>query len=406
MSTPKRVAYVVKRYPRYSETFIVNEILAHEASGLELTIVSLNAAIDTHFQDAISKVRAPVSYLSGSSTKASSFWKDLKAVAKLIPNFWQKIEQLDSDDSKELWQAAMLAKFIHTQGITHLHAHFATSATTVARLAAKLANIPYSFTAHAKDIFHETVDSRDLERKLADAASAITVSDFNLDYLKANYPRASHSLKRIYNGLDLAKFPFEVPVQRPPVIVSVGRLVEKKGFDVLLDACAILKQKNLEFRCEIIGSGELEDPLKAKIQSLNLANEVELLGPRPQIEMIKHVQNARVFAAPCVVGKDGNRDGLPTVLLEAMALGTACISTDVTGIPELIQDNKTGLQVAQNDPQALAFALERLLSNEAECLGLAINARALIEANFDIHKNALQLRKQFDLQQPKMMEVA
>ncbi len=406
MSTPKRIAYVVKRYPRYSETFIVNEILAHEASGLDLSIISLNAPVDTHFQDAISKVRAPVSYLSTASTKASSLWKDLKDVAKVIPNFWQKLGQLDTEDGTELWQAAMLAKLVHTRGITHLHAHFATSATSVARLAAKLADIPYSFTAHAKDIFHETVDSSDLERKLIDAESVITVSDFNLDYLKTRYPKASHSLKRIYNGLDLAKFPFEVPIKRPPTIVSVGRLVEKKGFDVLLDACAMLKLKNVEFRCEIIGSGDLEELLKAKIKSLNLSNEVTLLGPRPQIEMIKHVQNARVFAAPCVVGKDGNRDGLPTVLLEAMALGTACISTDVTGIPELIQDNKTGLQVPQNNPQALALALEQLLTNEAECLSLAINARALIEANFDIHQNAVQLRKQFNAQQPKMMEVA
>ncbi|MCA9837985.1 MAG: glycosyltransferase, partial [Trueperaceae bacterium] len=362
MSQPKRVAYVVKRYPRYSETFIVNEILAHEAAGLELEIFSLNAPVDSHFQDIIAKVRAPVTYLSASGLKLDEFWKEVEKSASFIPQFWQRLAKLGSTDAKELWQAAKLARAVVTGGLEHIHAHFATSATSVARLAAGLANVSYSFTAHAKDIFHESVDPKDLAQKLADAKDLITVSDFNLDYLQGQFPEYAHKIRRIYNGLDLERFPYEAMANRERRIVSVGRLVEKKGFADLIAACALLQSRGLEFHCDIIGSGELEADLRTLIAELAVSDRVSLLGPRPQQELAQHVQRASVFAAPCLVGDDGNRDGLPTVLLEAMALGTPCVSTDVTGIPEIIRDKETGLQVPQRNPQALALALERLLT--------------------------------------------
>src|SRR5205823_4150700 len=149
---------------------------------------------------------------------------------------------------------------------------------------------------------------------------------------------------------ELGSFPFAEPRERPPRIVAVGRLVEKKGFTTLVDACAILLRRGAEFECNIIGEGELESALAKQIESLGLSNRVKLLGPQPQREVIRHIRNAAALAAPCVLGSDGNRDGLPTVLLEAMALGTACVSTDVTGIPEVLHHEKTGLLVPQNDP--------------------------------------------------------
>jgi colanic acid/amylovoran biosynthesis glycosyltransferase len=288
-----------------------------------------------------------------------------------------------------------LAREVHLKGIHHLHAHFATSATTVGRLAANFAGVPYTFTAHAKDIFHESIQPDDLRRKLYDAAAVITVSDYNVEYLRQMHGPAAARVQRIYNGLDLERFPYEAPHDRPPRIVSVGRLVEKKGFADLISACTILAKRGCHFSCQIIGTGELEANLWAQIEQLGLQTKVQLMGPRPQSQVIKYIQNAAVFAAPCVVGTDGNRDGLPTVLLESMALGTPCVSTDVTGIPEVLHDGETGLLVPQHHPAALATAIERLLADPALRVRLTARARCLIEAEFNIHRNSAHLHDIF-----------
>lgn len=395
LSRPGRIGYVVKRYPRYSETFIVNEILAHEAAGVELDIFSLRPPVDTHFQDSISRVRAAVTYLPHRGLRAAEFWESLDAAGSTLPGFWDTLRFARGEDAETVHQAALLAQEIPRKGITHLHAHFATSPASVAGLAARFAGISYSFTAHAKDIFHESVDPADLRRKLETANAAITVSDYNVRFLRGAYGPSATSVRRIYNGLDLNRFAYDAPVNRPPRIVTVGRLIEKKGFTDLVDACALLARRGVLFQCEIIGSGPEEAPLRARIEGLGLSACVTLPGPRPQGEIISAIQSAAVFAAPCVEGNDGNRDGLPTVLLEAMALGTACVSTPVTGIPEIVRDGETGLMVSQRDPLALATALERLLSDPELQLTLAARARRTIEAEFDARRNTAQLRSIF-----------
>lgn len=390
-----RIGYVVKRYPRYSETFIVNEILAHEAAGLDVHIFALLPPQDTHFQDIIARVRAPVTYLPAESGKAIDWWETLRTTARGIPGIWHRLAAVESETAREVLQALVLAHAVHERGLQHLHAHFATAATTVARLAAGMTGIGYSFTAHAKDIFHEEVQTEDLRQKFADAAFAVTVSDYNLAYLRERLGSAAARTRRIYNGLDLERFPFRAATDRRPQIITVGRLVEKKGFGDLLEACRLLAGRGVAFSCRIIGSGELESSLRERIAGLDLGEHVELCGPRPQQEVIGALQEAAAFAAPCVVGADGNRDGMPTVLLEAMALGTPCVATDVTGIPELLQDGDTGLLVAQRDPPALADALQRLLEDAVLRKRLAAQARARIEAEFDVHRNAARLRELF-----------
>ena len=395
MTESIRVGYVLKRYPRYSETFIVNEILAHEAAGLEIEIFSLHPPNDSHFQDAIARVRAPVNYLMAEGLKALDFWTALDEASKVLPDLWNAHEAARGEEIHNVYQAVLLAREVHLKGIHHLHAHFATSATTVARLAAFFAGVPYTFTAHAKDIFYESVQPNDLRRKLSDAVAVITVSDYNLEYLRNTYGSAAMRLQRVYNGLDFEQFSYDPPHDRPPRIISVGRLIEKKGFADLIEACAILTSRSCHFNCYIIGTGPLEADLRAQIERMGLQATVSLLGPRPQSEVIKHVQSAAVFAAPCVIGTDGNRDGLPTTLLEAMALGTPCVSTDVTGIPEVLHDEETGLLVPQHDPDALATAIERLLVDSILRVQLATRARRLIEAEFDIHRNSAYLRAIF-----------
>ncbi|MBA2442737.1 MAG: glycosyltransferase, partial [Rubrobacter sp.] len=337
-----KVGYVVKRYPRYSETFIVNEILAHERAGMELEIFSLRPPEDGHFQDAISRVRAPVTYVPSSGARTSSFWTALEEASEVLPGLWDSLEVARGEEGRDVYQAVILAQEAALRKIGHLHAHFATVSATVARLAARFAGIPYTFTAHAKDIFHESVRPEDLSRKLDAASAVVTVSEYNLEYLREFHAPAGH-VRRIYNGLDLERFPYRSPEDRPPRILAVGRLVEKKGVGDLVEACALLARRGREFVCQIVGSGPLEEELRERIRRLGLEDRVELTGPRPQGELAGIVQDAAVFAAPCVVGSDGNRDGLPTVLLEAMALGTPCVSTDVTGIPEVLRDGETRL---------------------------------------------------------------
>jgi colanic acid/amylovoran biosynthesis glycosyltransferase len=385
----KKIGYVVKRYPRFSETFIVNEILAHEAAGVLIEIFSLLPPTDSHFQDVIARVRAPVHYLPSEGSKVPSFWSALAQASGDLTDFWNRLGNARTEDVRDVAQGIALARHVRHRGIHHLHAHFASAPTTVARLAAMFAGVSYSFTAHAKDIFHKDVKAEDLSRKFRDALAAITVSDFNLHYLR---DFAGDKLLRIYNGIDLLRFPYTAPVKRLPRIVGIGRLVEKKGFSDLVSACALLRDRGCPFECEIIGTGDQEAPLRAQIEQLGLEHHVALLGPRPQAEIISHLQSASVLAAPCVVGEDGNRDGLPTVLLEAMALGTPCVSTDVTGIPEVLRHNQTGLLVAQRGPAALADACQRLLTNSTERVRLASEARRLIEAEFDVHENARRIR--------------
>lgn len=387
-----KIAYVVKTYPRLSQTFIVNEILAHEAAGLDIEIFSLRAPKDEDRHAAVDQVRAPVSYLPTSPGRDP----ELENAARTeLPGLDQKLAATASETPELIAPALALALAVRRRGITHLHAHFGNVATSVARLASDYAGVPYSFTAHARDIFHEKVQAADLVRKLADAASVVTVSEFNLAYLQRTYGAAAARVQRIYNGLDVERFEFRSPLDRAPMILSVGRLIEKKGFADLIDACARLAKDGRHFQCLIVGGGPLATDLDAQIGRLGLAARVKLLGARPQQEVIRLMHEAAAFAAPCVVGADGDRDGLPTVLLESMALGCPCVSTDVTGIPEILADGVTGLLIGQHDSAGLAGAIGRLLDDADLRERLALRARALIEEEFDIHRNTARMRRLF-----------
>jgi colanic acid/amylovoran biosynthesis glycosyltransferase len=386
--SPLRVGYVRKRYPRFSETFVVNEILAHERAGVDIDIFSLRGTTDTHFQDKLSQVRGAVTYLPEGNCRLSDFWSAVQQIRRCEPDVWSALARFEDAAPADVFQAVVLAQHVRKRRIQHLHAHFATSATSVARMAASMTGISYSFTAHAKDIFHEDVDPADLRTKIADASRVVTVSDYNLEYLREFCQEAADRVVRIYNGLELEEFQFCPPANRPPKILAVGRLVEKKGFEDLIEACAILESRAIPFNCEIIGEGEMAIALSRKINQLEIGHRLQLVGPMCRRDVMTAMRSSAVMAAPCIVGEDGNRDGLPTVLLEAMALGTPCISTGVTGIPELVRHEQTGLIVNQRSPSELANALARLLGNAELRVQLATAARALIEREYDIDCNA------------------
>ena len=390
-----KIAYVVKRYPRYSETFIVNEILAHERAGLEIEIFALLPPEDSHFQNQLAAVRAPVTYLKRDVWKASYFWSRLQEALRDAEGGFAALAHAQGMELRDVAQGLELALLVRERAITHIHSHFATASTAVARIASILSAVPYTFTAHAKDIFHRDIDREELREKFRRAAASITVSDFNVSMLRREFGGDARHLRRVYNGLDLAQFRYARPALRSRLIVAVGRLVEKKGFDDLIDACALLRERGVPFDCQIVGSGEMEAVLRDRIASRALSDCVELVGPRPQSEVVQRLRRAAVFAAPCKVGSDGNRDGLPTVLLEAMALGTPCISTPVTGIPEAVVDGRTGLLVGESDVSALADALGRMLDDSDLRNRSSIEARQHIEEKFDIDKNAGEIRDLF-----------
>jgi glycosyltransferase involved in cell wall biosynthesis len=385
----------------------VREILAHEQAGAEIEIFSLRPPDDGYFQDLIARVRGRVNYLympaegllpeplAGATLTAAHFWRALSEANALLPGFWAALDGMHQEEARNIYHAVQLAREVSRKNVHHLHAPFASDAATVTRLAARLAGVSFSFTARAKDIFHNNVRAEDLRSKLRDAAAVVTISDFHLDYLRNTYGVLAAHVRRIYNGLDLEEFPYKSPGDRPPVILAVGRLIEKKGFADLIDACHLLSARNCQFLCRIIGTGVLKADLIAQLENLGLQERVELVGPLPQKEVIGEMHQAMVLAAPCIVAADGDRDGLPNVIQEALALGTPVVTTDVTGIPEVIRDDETGLQVPQHDPAALAAALERLLKARELRIRLAEGGRRLIENEFDIRRTTERRRTLF-----------
>src|SRR5262249_42640264 len=242
--------------------------------------------------------------LAGATLTAAHFWKALHDAGQVLPNLWSRCADLCAEEARFVYQAVQLAREGRRKSLHHLHSPFANEAATVARLASRLAGVPYSLTARAKDIFHKSVRAEDLGRKLGDAAGVITISDYHLGYLRSTCGPVAARVQRIYNGLGLEEFPYRTPVDRPPVIVAVGRLIEKKGFGDLIDACGLLVARNRMFRCRIIGAGALRPILEAQIERLGLQGRVELTGPLPQGEVIKEMHQAAVLAVPCVIGAD------------------------------------------------------------------------------------------------------
>jgi glycosyltransferase involved in cell wall biosynthesis len=395
------VGYILKMFPRFSETFILSEILELERQGLELRIFSLKRPNDGVIHADVARVGAPVTFVPESPLGAVRAyaaahrevfgWNRLRYLRSFWFTLWRTLKKRRPAAFKRFLQAGFIAPQLRREGIHHVHAHFATSATAVALHLHELAGMSYSFTAHAKDIYRHSVESDSLERKLRSARFAVTVSDYNRRSLAGL--DGAERLVRIYNGLDLERFaPNGRERDEPPLVLAVGRLIEKKGFADLVRACSLLHGDGFSFRCRIVGKGELEGKLRALIAELGLEEQVELAGPIPREQLLDVYPRASVVVAPCVIGADGNRDGLPTVLVEAMALGVPVVATDVTGIPELVENGRTGLLIPQHHPEALAAAIQRVLAEPAWAESLVRVGRARVEREFDLEANVARLR--------------
>jgi glycosyltransferase involved in cell wall biosynthesis len=429
-----RIGYILKGYPRTSETFITNEIFLLENEGLDLSIFSLKKLEGQKLHGIVSKIKAPVTYLPETTPLAEGslgdwLWKNAPNFAtSLWQLFWLRPRpflqtlyetialSLEYREGgffaapnrrffKEFFQAGFIALNVLENGIRHLHAHFCHTSTTVAMLVEKLSGVPFSFTAHAKDIYRSDMNPGDLlQLKMRRAQFVITCTKANRDYLVPFCPEKKR-IHTIYHGLDISLFaPYNKPAigleqNGKPLILSVGRLVEKKGFIYLLDACRLLKAKGLEFKCLIIGGGDAEEtePITSFIKRFKMEQFVKLKQAVTQEELRGIYRQATLFALPSQIVESGDRDGIPNVLVEAMAMELPVISTDISGIPELIEDRMNGLLVPQKDTNALAQAIEELLGNPHLRRNLGRAARITVCWRFDSKHNVLMIRDLFQV---------
>lgn len=398
------LAYVLKGYPRLSETFILNEMLRLEELGFRLHIYALRDPGEAVVHAGVSRVAARVDYVP------DDFWRSgVALVAANLALFWDRprrywrgfreatwrsLARRSSSTLKRFAQAAYLVqRHLRAEPAAHLHAHFAHGPATVALYAAALSGTPWSFTAHAKDLYVQEEDF--LRSKLERARFAVTCTGFNRARLAAVW--GGTPIHRIYHGVDLEAFAPPPGRADPatPLILSVGRLVPKKGFPVLVEALRLLAGRGLRFRCEIAGSGPQKRELHSRIEAAGLADRVHLLGQRSQEELLEHYRSAACMALACEVQADGDRDGIPNVLVEAAAVGVPLVSTRISGIPELVEHGVSGLLVEPSDPRGLAEALAQLLSDRALAGRLARAARERVRQDFDLRSNTRRLGEIF-----------
>jgi colanic acid/amylovoran biosynthesis glycosyltransferase len=391
----RAVGYVVRKFPVLSETFILNEILALEAKGVEVHVFALAPTRDPRFHEGVVRMKAPIHYVPG-ATELRALLRQARRQAARDPQRYRRelLGVLATGRPKLLWrflQASWIADRARRAGVRHLHAHFASHPTTVARQASRLLDVPFSFTAHAFDIYRDA-KPRVIARKMSDARFTVTVSDYNVDFLRAIVNGSGARIELIRNGIDMARF------APPPAhaagafrLLAVARLVEKKGLALLVEACRELRARGLEFRCDIIGKGAQKAALDALIREWDLRAHVRLLGALPQQEIVAHYHAAHALVLPCVVGRDGNRDGLPVSIVEALACGLPVISTPVTGIPEAVRHGENGLIVPSGDAAALADAVALLMRDPALLARLRAGARPSVIHEFDEQRTAARL---------------
>ena len=412
------LAYVVKGYPRASEVFITSEILRLERAGIPLRLFVIKRGEDDAHDCVARHVRALPDYLPPTASVSEismrrwlaehfdRFAPSLRRVAwqrpfglsraflaaagqavRARPTRWSWPRKVYV---KELLQAAALAdRVLAAADVRHLHAQFAHGATTVTWLAAPMVGVPFSFTAHAKDMYATELNPAGLlRRKLAAARFAVTCTEANRQHLQRLGTRTP--VYRFYHGLNAAFTELvAMPVERPAAagslrLLGVGRLVGKKGFDVFVDACRALVDQGVPLSARIVGEdGEESTRVLRRVGQLGLHDRVRIVGPMDPASLLGEYRRATVFCLPCRVAENGDRDGIPNVLLEAMACGLPVVTTPVSGIPELVSDGVNGLLIPPDDPSATANAILRLYRHPSLAAEMARHGQSTVRERFD-----------------------
>ncbi len=405
MQTRPKITYLLKTWPKISETFVLQEILALQHDEFDLHIASLQQPTDKRSHAETGQVKARVDYLDQHSCNRSQVFFAMLACLFRSPYrfikaalFFLQTRTADGSNQQVFYQAVCLAQLVSKQAVQHIHAHFASEPATVAELVNQLTGIDFSISAHAKDIYLSP--ETELQRKIANARFVVTCTEYNCRYLK-QLNHSSTPVVRVYHGFDPRRFDqiiakTESKIPDLPLILSVGRLREKKGFVDLIHACSLLKQAGYQFHCEIVGYGPQQSELEALIRLLELQQTVSLRGQLVHTELIALYRQSDIFALPCQIGEDGDRDGIPNVLMEAMVMKIPVVSTGISGIPELVEHQVSGLLVEPNKPDMLSKALSCLLDNQALCYQLGNAGRQRVLDRFSVEPNIEILKALFN----------
>lgn len=403
------IAFVLKGYPRLSETFIAQEILALEQRGVPIKIFSLRHPTDTKTHDMHQEIAAPVNYLPeyvrDEPMRVLHSW----LAVRRLPGYsrarrvWLRDLRRDptANRARRFAQALVLAREMDGS-VRHIHAHFLHTPGSVARYTAILRGLSWSFSAHAKDIW--TTPAWELREKLADCAWGVSCTGVGVDYLNALAPQSEKAtVQLVYHGLDLARFP------APPAmhsdrdgstpdgavrLISVGRAVVKKGFDTLLRALALLP-KELHWRLQHLGGGPELTMLRKLAHDLGLTSQISWGGPADQATIIQALRDSDLFVLACRVAPDGDRDGIPNVLLEAQSQALATVTSHLSAIPEFILDGVTGLLCPPDDAQAFAQAMVDLIQNPERRAAIGRQGRARLEDHFQMQSSIDGLAQRF-----------
>src|ERR1041385_6801771 len=385
-----RLGYLYSRYPVISQTFCDAEMLALERRGIELVIGSVYPPLTSLRHEYIARLDAPIHYAPPQEI-LRILERNAKTTGKWPRNLIAQHDRKYGPGAKAELRARnafYLAVFFTRTNVDHVHVHFANRAAHTALFLKESSGIPFSVTAHGQD-FMKDLGSDDLLREICAAAEFVAAeTDYSRDLLRQRCPASAAKIHRVYNGIDLERFPVArlANGNRIPRIVSVGRLVAFKGLDDLIDACAELARRRIDFVCDIIGDGPLRETLQAKVEQLDLASRVNLLGSLSQDAVLKKLEAADIFALASTTDEQGATDVFPTVILEAMASARPVVSTRLAGIPELVVDGQTGTLVAPGDSNALAQALEQFLRDPELRLRFGKAGRARIEQHFQIER--------------------
>lgn len=399
---------LLKGYPRLSETFIAQELLGLERQGFDLELIAMRRPTDKKRHPVHDEIRAKVSYLP-----EYLHHEPLRVLKALVagfarPGFGQAFARFLRDLLRDFTpnrvrrfgQALVLVRE-WPEDAGWLHAHFIHTPASVAFYASQIGGIPWTVSAHAKDIW--TSRDWDLAEKLGAARWAVTCTRSGYEHLRGLADGRDH-VHLSYHGLDLDRFPhFEGPrpardgsrADQPVTIFSVGRAVPKKGYDVLLRALALLPP-DLHWRFVHAGDGPERKELRSLGEELGIAERLTFLGAMDQTDVLDGYRSADLFALACRITSDGDRDGLPNVLVEAASQGLVCVTTAISGIPELFRDGENGLLVASEDPVALAAALERSIRDPALRDALGSRAERDVREHFDHHASIAQLARLFE----------
>ena len=391
LKVDRQLGYLFERFPAFTQTFCARELSELYRQGTTPPVFSIRRpAEDRPSNIALEDIL--IYYLP--DTNGLEFKIRTKLISPRLRDLWSGSG--DIRDKGRFREAVYLGSKLRKAQVSHLHVHFAGLASRTAWWIKRLFGITYSFTGHANDIFCPKPDQRvTLSDLVSEALFIVTVSDFSANWLRRGFPEAADKVYRVYNGLDLSIFKPASPGAKPVRLLSIGRLIEKKGFAFLVEACHLLHSSGIDFVCEIVGEGPERSRLEELIKGYQLSDKIRLTGSMPQTDIVDLLARSSIFVFPAIHDSSGDSDNLPTVLIEALASNLPVIATGIAGIPEIVQHNENGILVQEKDAAQLANAIRVLASNQGLLEQFGSISREIAAEKFSLPNTVGELKSLF-----------